>query len=73
VCTNPLKTAEAISISEKECCSSLPPVKPKGGEIFSYLFIFILFSLTPKGKVSTEGKAYRRVTYKNKQNKQTNN
>jgi len=36
VCTSPLKTAEAISILEnisKECCSSLPPVKPKGGEI----------------------------------------
>jgi len=45
------------------------------------LFIYFIFiSLTPKGKVSTEGKAYRRVTYKNKtkqtytkkQNRQTN-
>ena len=36
----PLKTAEAISILEnvkKESCSSLPPVKPKGGEIYIYL------------------------------------
>jgi len=40
VCTSPLKTAEAISILEnvsKEYCSSLPPVKPKGGEIYVYL------------------------------------
>jgi len=34
---------------------------------YPFIYLFLIFiSLTPKGKVSTEGKAYRRVTYKNK-------
>ena len=40
VCSKPLKTAEAVSILEnvsRESCTSLPPVKPKGGEVYIYL------------------------------------
>jgi len=36
--------------------------KTNSGKYGVYLFILILISLTPKGKVSTEGKAYRRVS-----------